>query len=199
MWLLMDYGGVLCAHQSDQDLALLAGVAGTEFIAFKDAYWRYRAEYDRADLASEQYWAMVLGSRPHEAQLERLNALDLAGWSIPNEQTVQWCRQLEHEFDFALLSNAPTTLARAIEKLPWMPAMRHWFFSCDLRLTKPAREVYEVVVRRLAVRPGEIIFVDDRPENIEAADAFGMRTVLFSDAADLTAAEGLKARSIPTA
>src|SRR5581483_10818394 len=96
---------------------------------------------------------------------------------------------LEHSFDLALLSNAPTTLARRIEHFSWMPKMRHMFFSCDLRLTKPSLEIYERVLRELATEPELVLFVDDRLENIEAAASLGMKTILFRDASDLDGAE----------
>jgi len=58
-----------------------------------------------------------------------------------------------------------------------------WFISGDLGLRKPSPEIYRLVLARLGVQPDHVIFVDDRPKNLDAARELGIRTVLF-DARD---------------
>jgi putative hydrolase of the HAD superfamily len=189
MWILTDYGGVLSSHQSDDDIRRLAECAGMPRNEFVEAYWRHRADYDRADLTPQDYWATVLGVPPPPELLGCLESLDVASWCHPNRDTVSRYQTLDSGYQFAMLSNAPTTLARAVETLPWMPTMRRRFFSCDLRLTKPSAEIYRQVVSTLQADPDEIIFIDDRTENIDAARAIGMRAILFSAGEDLAQLE----------
>jgi putative hydrolase of the HAD superfamily len=59
-----------------------------------------------------------------------------------------------------------------------------WFISGDLGLRKPSAEIYRVVTERLAARPQDIVFVDDRPRNLDAAAMFGYRTVLLDARGD---------------
>lgn len=191
MWLLSDYGGVLCLHQSPSDISAMAKVTKMDDENFTDAYWRYRAEYDRADLSLEAYWEHVLGYKPSLEMLTILDDLDAQGWAHENRATVQRYNDLKGRLDLALLSNAPATLARRIERLSWMPKMRSMFFSCDLRLTKPSPEIYERVLHELDTPPELVLFVDDRLENVEAAGSMGMKTILFRDATDLKGAEEL--------
>lgn len=54
-----------------------------------------------------------------------------------------------------------------------------WFISSDLGLRKPSAEIYQLVTKRLATRPQDIVFVDDRPRNLDAAAMLGYRTVLL--------------------
>jgi FMN phosphatase YigB (HAD superfamily) len=54
-----------------------------------------------------------------------------------------------------------------------------WFISGELGLRKPSVEIYRLVIERLDARPQDIVFVDDRPRNLDAARALGLRTVLF--------------------
>jgi putative hydrolase of the HAD superfamily len=54
-----------------------------------------------------------------------------------------------------------------------------WFISGDLGLRKPSAAIYQVVTERLAARPQDIVFVDDRPRNLDAAAMLGFRTVLL--------------------
>ena len=55
----------------------------------------------------------------------------------------------------------------------------HWFISGDLGLRKPSAEIYRLAADRLGVRPRDVVFVDDRPRNLDAAKAAGFNTVLF--------------------
>ena len=51
------------------------------------------------------------------------------------------------------------------------------FYSYEMHLLKPAREVYEHVVESIGKRPEEILFIDDARDNIEAAQAVGITTL----------------------
>lgn len=55
------------------------------------------------------------------------------------------------------------------------------------RLVKPDRAIFERAVQRFGIRPGEAIFIDDRLENVRAAEAFGMRGHHFQNAPRLRA------------
>jgi 2-haloacid dehalogenase len=87
-----------------------------------------------------------------------------------------------------LLSNMPSET--------WEPltAMFDWFelfegavVSGDELVVKPDPAIYRVLVDRFGVDPARTTFVDDRIENVEAAQALGFDAVLFQDAASLRA------------
>ena len=62
-------------------------------------------------------------------------------------------------------------------------------YSAALGAAKPDAAFYERVQARLpASRPQDLIFLDDAPRNVEAANAFGWRASLFTGVADLRAA-----------
>ena len=46
------------------------------------------------------------------------------------------------------------------------------------KVDKPTPKIYEIAIKRLGVKPEEIIFIDNRAENTRAAGKLGMRTVL---------------------
>lgn len=54
-------------------------------------------------------------------------------------------------------------------------------YSWELELAKPNREIYEAALRRLAVAPDEVVFIDDKTEHLEGAQSVGIGTLLFSD------------------
>lgn len=59
---------------------------------------------------------------------------------------------------------------------------------------KPSREAFEACLRALDVPAAEVVFVDDRAVNVEAAAAAGLDGILFEGAEALEAA--LRARGL---
>lgn len=51
------------------------------------------------------------------------------------------------------------------------------FVSHEIGHVKPDREIFEHVVERLGVEPGEILFLDDNQPNVEGARAVGLEAV----------------------
>ena len=57
--------------------------------------------------------------------------------------------------------------------------------SGDEKLIKPDPAIYALALRRFGLEGPDAVFVDDREENVVAADDAGMRGLLFTDAAKL--------------
>lgn len=56
--------------------------------------------------------------------------------------------------------------------------------SCDDKLRKPDVKAFELILQRLKVKPEEAVFIDDKEENIDAAEKLGMKAILFKDNKD---------------
>lgn len=59
--------------------------------------------------------------------------------------------------------------------------------SGDERLTKPDPAIYRLALDRFGLAAGDTLFIDDRADNVEGAQAVGMNAVLFTDAQTLRA------------
>ena len=55
------------------------------------------------------------------------------------------------------------------------------------KVAKPEPEIYAIAEKRFGLRPEQMLFIDDRPENIAAAKARGWHGHVFSDADALEA------------
>ncbi|TMR92977.1 HAD family hydrolase [Nonomuraea basaltis] len=184
-WIVFDYGGVLSLPLPESDAEAMARAVDAEPEAFMRGYWEHRLEFDRG-LSPHAYWSAVLGRAATHTEVARLVAMDVAGWAHPNEGTVALLGELiEAGRDVALLSNAPVCLGEGLDELPWIAAIGHRFYSGMMGLVKPGREIYDEVARALGAAPSEIVFIDDRLENIEGAERAGMTGVHFTDAAAL--------------
>ncbi|MDP9865942.1 MULTISPECIES: HAD-IA family hydrolase [Streptosporangium] len=179
-WMLLDYGEVISLAQPAEEVAAMAAVAGQDPEAFRDRYWRHRDLYDRGQ-DPHLYWGNVLGRELAAADpvVAELNAADVASWSHLNPASLDMLGELTGRHRLALLSNAPEPLAAAIDHAPWATMFAHRFYSCRLALAKPDAAIFEKVLDGLGAAPGEVTFLDDRADNIDAAAALGINAVLY--------------------
>jgi HAD superfamily hydrolase (TIGR01509 family) len=59
--------------------------------------------------------------------------------------------------------------------------------SAEEGVAKPDPRIYHIAVERLGVRAEAAVFVDDLPENVQGAQAVGMRGVQFKNNAQTIA------------
>jgi putative hydrolase of the HAD superfamily len=191
--LLVDYGEVLSEPQPPEPLAAMARITGMALPDFVERYWEHRPAYDRGGSANA-FWSAMIGTEVADtAMLEELVALDIASWLELNGDTLNVLKDARrHGTSLSLLSNAPTELGSALRRDPTFELFDHLIFSSELGMVKPERAIFEAAAEIVSAAPAEIVFVDDRPANVEAAADAGMQGLLFSSAAQLR--EGLVAR-----
>ncbi|WP_433242839.1 HAD-IA family hydrolase [Streptosporangium sp. CA-135522] len=179
-WMLLDYGEVISLPQPVGAVTAMADLAGRDPADFHDRYWRHRDPYDRGQ-ASHLYWSNVLGRElaAGDPLLAELDAADVASWSHLDPAGLDMLGKLAGSHRLALLSNAPESLAAAIDDAPWAEVFAHRFYSCRLGLAKPDAAIFEKVLHRLGADPGEVTFFDDRDVNVRAAAALGITAVLY--------------------
>jgi FMN phosphatase YigB (HAD superfamily) len=61
---------------------------------------------------------------------------------------------------------------------PFFSNFDGYIFSHEVKAMKPAAEIYEALEAMTGKSGAEILYLDDRPENIEAGHARGWRTIL---------------------
>ena len=81
--------------------------------------------------------------------------------------------QLRTTHRLACLSNS-NELHTPLHRRGMEPLMDRYFFSDEVGVVKPQREIFEHVIRSLAVAPDRIAFFDDTPVNVRAAREVGI-------------------------
>ncbi len=51
--------------------------------------------------------------------------------------------------------------------------------SCEVGFRKPNRLIYELLLKKLKIKPSEIIFIDNQEWNLKPARKLGIKTILF--------------------
>ena len=181
---ILDYGEVLCHRPSPEALAEMAGIFGIDEDKFLPIYRSSRNPYDRGDFTGDTYWAEFArraGLTIQANQIESLRRLDMQMWSSVNRKMTEWLASIHSRgIKTAILSNMQTDMAAHVRKnFAWLRHFDHQIFSCEVRAIKPDRVIYQHSLALLKIAPSEVLFIDDREENIQAARAVGIRGIVF--------------------
>ncbi|MFJ2131555.1 HAD-IA family hydrolase [Streptomyces sp. NPDC087845] len=109
----------------------------------------------------------------------RLAAID--SWSRVDGRMVAYVRSLRDVAEVALLSNLPSDHADAFRAAqPWLRDLDHVAFSGKINAAKPDPAAFCHCVVAMRAAPADFLFVDDRDENVRAAQAMGMNGQVFT-------------------
>lgn len=119
----------------------------------------------------EQCWNALIMDFP-SARIEMLKRLKAEGkyrtFILSNTNIIHY------RFYTALLKRT-----RGVDGLENL--VEHAYFSHEIGLKKPNRDIFDHVVEHSHIKPEESIFIDDNEANIKAANALGFNTIFLKD------------------
>ncbi len=191
--LVLDYGNVISEPQDSRCYARMASLSGLTEDFFKEAFWRYRPDYDRGAIRGLEMYRRVLESGGlalergwDRSEVERLAARlldeDLMSWSRVSRAVTEWALSIRSSgVALGILSNMPFDfLERYGDSIELFAKADAAVFSCDVGMVKPEPAIYRELSRKLSLEPGEIAFFDDIAANVESARAAGIRAFLWT-------------------
>jgi putative hydrolase of the HAD superfamily len=180
---VFDFFGVICSEVAPPWLAgyfppaKVKEIRDTLFVAA-----------DRGDVSQEELFAR-LGALVGISR-ERL----VAEWNDRakvDPEMIALIRGLRGRCRLGLLSNAAGPFARGIinahEIEPLFDAI---IISAEVRMAKPEPDIFRAMLAKLDIAAADAVMIDDNPNNIAAAAALGMETILFKSCAELKEALG---------
>ena len=188
---IFDYGGVLVRHQTEEEQAKLAQIAGVRKDRFSELYWSDRLDYDKGHLTAAEYWQKLTanagGGLLTEQALNNLVDLDSRSWMHYDEVMWAWVDQLRAAGKrVAILSNMPRelgeTLKASTDKLARFDQVT---LSYEVHAAKPEPAIYEHCLDGLGTPPEQTLFLDDRIANVQGAELLGIRAIQFLDRDDV--------------
>ncbi len=180
---LIDFGKVLSKSPNPTAWARLRDLTGLTEDELHNRYWHTRDDYDAGLLTGDQYWSAITAGSSSPETLAALKAADVDLWTDMNMPMLRWVEQLHAAgFRTGILSNMPDAMADGIcARFDWIENFDHAVWSYAHKMRKPQPAIYALAAEGLSTAPEHILFIDDKEENIRAAEAFGMNAILYSD------------------
>ena len=133
-------------------------------------------EYDRGTLSLDEVMEHLMA----RSGFSREKCVDFVQRAIDMQEAIRPTEELikalkaDGRYRLFVLSNMSREF---IDFLRRVPVYRHFdgeVVSCEEGICKPEPEIYRLLLDRYGLTPAETLFIDDRPENVEAAEREGI-------------------------
>lgn len=147
-----------------------------------EAVWG-SGRWDRLDAGDppEEVFANIIAHDPkHEQELRKVFA-NVGDTLKKRPATPLWIADLKARgYRVLYLSNySRYVMGLNPDVLDFLPLMDGGVFSCDVRLIKPDRRIYECLAGKYSLNPSECVFIDDIERNVKAGRDFGFHAIQF--------------------
>ena len=185
--ILVDLGGVVVDVESDRLIHQVAQLLGKPF-----------EEVQQAIYHEELMLPFELGTIKPQAYYEGLKAKLNLPWTYERfveawngifheNRDVTWILERLHKrHRLTALSNTNELhLAHVKKSVPSLTMIEDWVASCEVGLRKPDPRIYFLALERAKVLPRQAIYIDDRPELVEARRSVGLTAIRFQNSRQL--------------
>jgi putative hydrolase of the HAD superfamily len=185
--LLFDLGGVLIDFAGFEEMRrLLPEVSDRSEIRDRWIQSESVQLFERGDITPEMFARRLVDEFHLGLSVEEF-IREFVSWARgPYPGAASLLNRLRSTHRIACLSNS-NELHTPIHRASIHPHVDSFYFSDGIGLVKPDREIFDHVIRDLAVSPRKIAFFDDTPVNIEAAREVGLTSYLVDGIAALKA------------
>jgi putative hydrolase of the HAD superfamily len=174
---VFDYGEVISHSPSSHDTDAILAVADAPAESFWASYWRHRNGLDQGSITVSEYWARIaadLGVSWSPSRVHALWVADFRSWISVEPETVELIAELHAGGTrIALLSNAGFDFAGPFRHSPMAQFFERMFVSAEMDFVKPDPAIYLEVSRELGIRIDQMVFIDNKKLNTDAAEALG--------------------------
>ncbi len=174
---VFDYGEVISLSPTEADRSALLSASGCAAEPFWASYWRHRDGLDRGTISIPEYWALIARDTECEFDAPTVHALwvaDFRSWWSVEPGTLRLIEELhEGGTRLAILSNAGFDFASGFRYSPMGQYFDRVFVSAEMDAIKPDPAIYLEVAAQLGIRPVDMVFIDNKSVNTDAAAALG--------------------------
>lgn len=180
--LAWDIGGVLLSNGWDLEHRVAAArELGLESAALEARHVAVQDAFERGRMTMDEYLDFTIFYEPRSFTRESMRDYIFA-CSQPHPETLAFASRLAagRKYRMVTLNNESIELnEHRLQRFGLRPWFEAFFTSGYTGLRKPDPATYAQVCAVLQRPPDEIVFIDDRPENVEAAARFGLRTIRY--------------------
>ena len=174
--ILFDLGGVLINWNDNWLYDEISTQLKQPFNQIKTKFNDTLCSLFESKINEGEFWDIVLGA-DNTIDKKIISKTFLKKSSI-NENFLNFAKSLKnHGYSIGILSNLTPETSSNIQK-NLLGEFDYHFYSNHLKMSKPNPEIYQYVCDEIPSK--KILFIDDKQENLDAAQSFDIETILFT-------------------
>lgn len=180
---VFDYGGVLMHFKNGYPTQFISDSFGASF------------EEVRSELKKSFHRSLTTGAQNEEEYWQnfatKLQVSCPKNWiqmlqhyyhdeTEYNSELLKVCASLRSEgYLVGILSNQIASLAKTFHEDHRFDSFDPVIISCEVKAAKPDPAIYMILLKKISLKPEEILFIDDKKENLRVAERLGIQTIHY--------------------
>jgi epoxide hydrolase-like predicted phosphatase len=189
---IFDIGGVLIKWRSNDPIfRYIAQRFRVPFQEMKRALQKNFQELESGKIRADE-WVNVALSEFNKKMGELDQGDELLLTPFASRATIRYgaakiIRSIRRSgFQVYALTNTSFVHLEYMRKAGWTKLFDGFYSSCELGCAKPAPQIYRKALKLIGAQPAQVVFVDDKGENVRGAKAAGIkRSIRFLSIAQL--------------
>lgn len=181
---IFDIGGVLGPNSNAWDTTFseikdATGLSGEQINEIFDKHW---PEAVLGKISILDFWEDVYEKSPNDIEPGTLENIYANNINI-DEDVLDIAKQLKRkDVRIAIVTNmAKEWLGLRIDKFGLGKLFEKIYCSCEVKIAKPNKGIYEHIRDDMKIDPQETVFIDNLQKNTDAAAKLGFKSILFKD------------------
>ena len=174
--ILFDIGGVLINWKDEWLFEEISKQLQMPFQKIESKFNANLCSLFESKINEKEFWNLVLGCG--DKIDHKIISKTFLKMSSINYDFLNFAKSLKtDENHIGILSNLTPDTSTCIPHY-LLNDFDYLFYSNSLKMSKPHAEIYQHVCGKIPSK--DILFIDDKQENLDAAKLFGMETILFT-------------------
>ena len=184
---IFDLGGVVVQVESERLLQELASLLARPVEQIREVVYHkdLLLPFELGRIGSRDYYQGLKTKLGLSWTYERF----VQGWNgiFEENRDVTWIMQrLRKRHKLIALSNTNELHLHYIRTtISSLSVLDDWVASCEVGFCKPDPQIYELALRRGGTRARAAIYIDDRPELVQAGASLGLKAIRFEESRQL--------------
>ena len=185
---LFDLGNVFIRIDPSDSIRTFEKLSGHSYARLEQYFSSSSAilRYERGEIGNREFYESSKKDLHLGISIGQFKALWQKIFTLDHSM-VAFLQAIRIQYVCAVLSNTNPWHVEYCEKhYPFLSLFEYHFYSHLLGAVKPEKRIFEIVLNRLKTRPENICFIDDRLENVEAAEKLGFQVIHYRNVEQLT-------------
>jgi putative hydrolase of the HAD superfamily len=180
---IFDWGGVLIDYPSDDLIKYCANTLEIKSEILKNVYSKYEQDFQKGLIKEKDLWKNICD----DLKIKLPSSVSLWKDAVKNvfnnkQETFQLIKNLKkNNYKIGFLSNTEIPAMEYFYENDYNKYFDEKIFSCLEKTAKPEKQIYDLALKKLKIRPDEAVFIDDKPEFIKGAIKAGLYGIVFKD------------------
>jgi len=178
--IVFDCGGVILSNDWDDPqfyaIPKLLGISWNK--ATKIFYKHYDSKLKFGKGSEDEFYKDLIKASKKNISVKKLRKFYRS--LVKKEPAFSMAKKLSRKYPLYIMNNGVKEwMNLRIKKFHLKKYFEGFVCSAYVGYTKPDKRIYEIMLKKVKVKPKEIVFIDDRKENVKRARELGINAILF--------------------